>query len=504
MKKSKLFIQGSMVLAIILVVNLLSEVAYFRIDFTEDKRYTLGQATRSILEELDDVITVKAYFTEDLPAQLGYIKDELRDQFIEYENRSNGNFVFEFINPNTSDELKQEAMQNGITPVSINIVEDDQRQQIQAFMGILIQADGQKEVIPLVQPGSSLEYEITTSIKKITLKNKPKIGLITGNNEVTMGAIPQLFQQLAVMYEMVSFNLSDSSEITPNYSCMIWISPNDTIPSTDFDKVNKYLDKGGNLFLAYSNISGNLQTAEIFSKPDIGLNDWLQSKGISMGNQVVIDASCASVTVQQKQGFFTMNSQIEFPYFPQIRKFEKHPITVGLESMMLPFSSPLDFIGSDTTLAINAVLQTSEMSGTQNTPNYMNVQKEWTEQDFTAPNQILALSMEHMGANNGSMVIVSNGQFINNGEGQQAQQLDMDNINFAANAIDWLSDDTGLVGLRTKGITSRPLESIDDGTKALVKYGNVFSPILLILIYGFIRRSSVQRKRQKWAQGDYS
>ena len=144
------------------------------------------------------------------------------------------------------------------------------------------------------------------------------------------------------------------------------------------------------------------------------------------------------------------------------------------------------------------------MSGTQNTPNYMNVQKKWNEQDFTAPNQILALSMEHMGANNGSMVVVSNGQFINNGEGQQAQQLNMDNINFAANAIDWLSDDTGLVGLRTKGITSRPLESIDDGTKSLVKYGNVFSPILLILIYGFIRRSSVQRKRQKWVQGDYS
>ena len=109
-----------------------------------------------------------------------------------------------------------------------------------------------------------------------------------------------------------------------------------------------------------------------------------------------------------------------------------------------------------------------------------------------------------MGVNNGSMVVVSNGQFINNGEGQRLQQLDVDNINFAANSIDWLSDDTGLIGLRTKGITSRPLESIDDGTKSLVKYGNVFSPILLILIYGFIRRSSVQRKRQKWAQGDYS
>ena len=249
----------------------------------------------------------------------------------------------------------------------------------------------------MIQPGSGLEYEITTSIKKIILKKKPKIGLIQSDNGVTIGAIPQLVQQLSVMYEIVPFNLSDSSEVSPNYSCMIWISPNDTIPSADFDKVNKYLDRGGNLFLAYSNISGNLQTAEISSKPDIGLKDWLQSKGISMGEQVVIDAACASVTVQQQQGFFTMNSQIEFPYFPQIRKFEKHPITVGLESMMLPFSSPLNIIGSDTTLVINALLQSSEMSGTQNTPNYMNVQKKWAEQDFTAPNQILALSIETYG-----------------------------------------------------------------------------------------------------------
>ncbi|MAJ51921.1 MAG: hypothetical protein CMB82_09960 [Flammeovirgaceae bacterium] len=504
MKKSKLFVQGGMVLAIIVVVNLLSEVAYFRVDFTEDNRYTLGKATRNVLENLDEVITVKAYFTEELPAQLGYIKDELRDQFVEYENRSNGNFVFEFINPNTSDELKQEAIQNGVRPVSINVVEDDQRQQIQAFMGVVIQADDKKEVIPLVQPGSGLEYEITTSIKKIILEKKPKIGMIQSKNGVSLGAIPQLLQQLSVMYEIVPFNLSDSSVITPNYSCLIWISPNDTVPSADFVKLNQYLDMGGNLFLAYSNISGDLQTAGISTKPDIGLKSWLQLKGISLGDEVVIDAACASVTVQQRQGFFTMNSQIEFPYFPQIREFEKHPITVGLESVMLPFSSPLRIIRADTSLVINAILRTSEMSGTQNTPGYMDVQKKWSEQDFSAPDQILALSTENIGSNNGRMVVVSNGQFINNGEGQEAQQLSVDNINFAANAIDWLSDDTGLISLRTKGITSRPIEAIDDSTKSLIKYGNVFAPILLILIYGFIRRSSVRHKRQKWTQGDYS
>ena len=116
------------------------------------------------------------------------------------------------------------------------------------------------------------------------------------------------------MYETVPFYLSDSSEIT-NFSCLVWIGPNDTIPPIDFDKINKYLDKGVIVLLAYSSILGNLQTAQISAKPDIGLKGWLQSKGVSMGDQVVIDAACASVTVQQQQGFFTMNSQIEFPLF---------------------------------------------------------------------------------------------------------------------------------------------------------------------------------------------
>ena len=118
--------------------------------------------------------------------------------------------------------------------------------------------------------------------------------------------------------------------------------------------------------------------------------------------------------------------------------------------------------------------------------------------------QSLAVAMEGVGNSGmGAMVVVGNGDFFVNGEGQQARQVAPDHVNFASNAIDWLTDDTGLIDLRTKGITSRPLESIEDGTKNILKYANVFAPILLLLIYAFIRRLQNQQKRQKWIQGNF-
>jgi ABC-type uncharacterized transport system involved in gliding motility auxiliary subunit len=61
-----------------------------------------------------------------------------------------------------------------------------------------------------------------------------------------------------------------------------------------------------------------------------------------------------------------------------------------------------------------------------------------------------------------------------------------------ANAIDWLSDDTGLIELRTKGVTSRPLDQVEEGRKTFLKWLNFLLPIVLILLYGIIR---MQRRR---------
>lgn len=500
MNRRNILIQLIIVLAIIIVANLVSEQLYFRLDFTEDNRYTLSEATREVLDDLEDVVTVTAYFSEDLPPQLLKNRQDFQDQLVEYENRSDRNIVFEFINPNESDDTEREAQQNGISPVMINVTERDQVQQMRAYMGAVLKMDNRTEIIPMIQPGAAMEYALTTAIKKISIEDKPKLGLIQGFGEPSLQAIPQLLEQLSVLYSVEPFRLKDTSEVPAYYRSLIWINPKDSINATEFAKLDRYLDQGGGLFVAHSNVEGDLRQGLLSQNTDVGLKGWLSQKGIDLGGRFVTDVNCATVTVQQRQGFFTVNSQVEFPYFPIISSFEDHPITSGLERIILPFVSSLSFNPSDTSYSQVPLLYTSENSGLVQPPTYIDIQKEWTRSDFQAGAQMLAA-----GLNNGisRIVVIANGTFCVNGEGQEQQQQNPDNINLASNSIDWIADDTGLISLRTKGITSRPLDEVEQGTKALLKYGNVFAPILLILIYAVVRKQRNNRRRQRWMQGNY-
>jgi ABC-type uncharacterized transport system involved in gliding motility auxiliary subunit len=354
-----------------------------------------------------------------------------------------------------------------------------------------------------VQPGAAMEYDLTTSIKKLAIKDKPKIGLIQGHGEPSMQEVGQFVQQLMVMYQVVPVVLNDANSILSDYKNLVWINPADTINSTDFQLLDNYIQAGGNLFLAKSNVSGDLQNAMLNIAPELGITPWLSQYGLQFGNQFVIDAQNIPITVQQRQGFFTINSQRDFPYFVQVNNFEEHPTTKGLETILLPFINSIYITNSDTSLSARPLMYSSEMSGLEPGPRQIMIDRQWTERDFSQPRQILAASVENIGQGKGKIIAIANGDFLVNGEGQGAQQLNADNVNFASNAVDWLTDDTGLIDLRTKGVTNRPLDSVEDGTRDILKYGNVFAPILLLLLYAFYRKTMSSRKRNRWMQGNY-
>ncbi|MEO1253588.1 MAG: GldG family protein, partial [Bacteroidota bacterium] len=455
---------------------------------------------KDILDELDDVVTVTAYFSEDLPPQLLSNRRDFEDMLIEYEKRSGGNVVYEFINPNEETSIEQEAQQKGIAPVMINVTENDRVQQMRAYMGAAFQLGNDTEIIRLVQPGSGMEYELTTSIKKLALVDKPKVGIIQGHGEPSISEFPQLVQQLSVLYNVEPYTI-DGKEIPLEYRALALVAPSDTIASLDLAMLDKFLESGGKLFVAHSNVTGDLQQGLLSKRPQIGVVAWLEDKGILIEDDFIIDTQCASVTVSQRQGFFTINSQKEFPYFPRVSNFEDHPLTQGLDEIVLTFSSPVLSISQDSVSRIIPIAFTTENSGRVTPPNYINIQKQWNQSEFGMGVQSIAVAAEGLGNGLGKMVVIGNGDFFINGAGQTARQVQADHVNFVSNSIDWLVDETGLIDLRTKGITSRPLDQIDDAERNLIKYGNVLAPILLLLVYGSVRRIRNQRKRQKWMQG---
>lgn len=501
MNKNNVFTRLAIFAGILITINFIAQKLFFRLDFTADKRYTLSEATKNTLKELEDVVTVKAYFSEDLPPQLMNTRKEFEEQLIEYENRSQGNLVYEFINPNENEEAERKAQTNGINPLIVNVTERDQVKQLRAYMGAKIQMADRDDIIPVIQPGTAMEFDLTTAIKKLATVDKLKIALLQGQGQPDINVIPQLSEQLNILYEVEPYTLTDSLDIPLYYRSLLLFNPTDTLNTGLLTRLDRFLDSGGSIFLAHSNFSGNINGGFISNATDIGLTGWLSKKGINLSNQIITDVNCASVGVPQQLGPFSVTSQVKFPYFPIVSSFQEHPVSTGLEAILLPLANRVGVNESDTTGRVIPIAFSSQQSGLVATPFMVDINKEWTESDFTSSNEPVAVAVEW---ENGKMVVVGSGNFVLNGNpGQQQQQVSPDNINFVANAIDWMSDDTGLNDLRTKGITARLLDPVDDTTKNLIKYGNVLIPIFLIIAYGIFRRQRNLRKRQRWLEGKY-
>jgi len=487
--------------AIVIVVNILSEQLYFRLDLTEQNQYTLSKATKDIVRELDEPITVKAYFSKDLPAQLIKTKNDFREMLVEFGRLSGQMIVYEFISPNENEEIESEAMQNGIQPVMINVREKDQMVQQRAYMGAVLSLGDRKEIIPVVQPGLAMEYTLSTSIKKLSVVDKPVIGILQGHGEAGLNELMQVNQEMSILNRIENVSITDSSFIPSNITTLAIVRPTDTIPDLVFMQLDAFLAHGGRLFIAMNRVSGDLQNG-YGTALYTGLESWLQSKGLIVNENFLVDANCVSATMQQQVGNAIQISSISIPHVPRINKFADHAITSGLEEVIFQFASTLDFMG-DSSIAYTPLLFSSEQSGTQPAPQYFNFTRQWTQADFPMQHLVMGAVLEGnlSGTANSKMVVLSDGDFPIGG-GQQ--QINPDNVSLMVNSIDWLSDDTGLIGLRTKGVSSRPIKQMEDGTRSIIKWLNFLLPILLVLIYGFIRFQYRKNQRIIRMEADFS
>src|SRR5687767_11743355 len=214
--KSNLFTTAILIAAIIVVINLLGNEYHFRADLTEDNQYTLSSATKEILKNLEEPVTIKAYFSKDLPAHVAKTRQDFQDILVEYASLSDGQIQYEFVDPNSKDSNEQDATQKGIQPVLINVREKDQVKQQKAFLGATVQLGDKSEVIPFVQSGAAMEYSLSTAIKKIAIDKKPVIGFLQGHGEPGLMEMSQVNQQLSILYELIEINLTDSTDI-PNH-----------------------------------------------------------------------------------------------------------------------------------------------------------------------------------------------------------------------------------------------------------------------------------------------
>ena len=478
---------------ILIILNLVGLNMFGRLDLTDDKVYSLSDASIDLVEGLDDPVTLKAFFTEDLPAPYINYRRFLRDKLADYRAYGGQNIQYEFVDPAEDEELQEEANRYRIPPVQIQVIESDNVQLKNAYMGLAIQYSGKREVIPVVQDLSNLEYDITSAIRRLTDENLPVVGFLTGHGEPNpMQDMQTLYNQLGRNYEPRVVSINDSLPIfdtTPE--ALVVVAPSDSFPPHHLQALDSYIVQGGKVAVLLNRVQADLQTGQA-SLQNVGLESLLNHYGATVAPDLVMDEQSSAVTVQRQQGFFRIAQQIEYPFLPIATRFSEDNMMVNrLSNMVFYFASTVDTSAVlPDGVTVEPLIYSSSRSQTQQ--GFFMIQPEMAQNAafVGGPYPLAAAYTGQFTSMYGAtpsaearLVLVGDGDFLN----ESIVGAIPDNIEFGLNMVDWLVQDDALLSIRSKKIEPRTLGETPENMRPWIKNINLLAPVLLILLFGVIR-----------------
>ncbi|MGA1842024.1 MAG: GldG family protein [bacterium] len=510
-----LFIYVLVVLAILAAINYISRSAFRRVDLTENRIYSISKATKDVLKGLDDVVSIKAYFSKELPSHLVILKDQVRDILDEYSAYARANLSVEFIDPEDDPELSQRMQFVGIPKVQANIFQKDKVEVVNVYLGMSIMFEDRKEVIPVIQDVRNLEYDLTSAILKVTKKEPEVIGFVSWKKNIgrsQQDIHSRIQMALQKQYEVQNINLSQGKSVLENIDTLVILGP-EKITDTEKYLLDQYLMRGGNgIFLVdMVNLQEGRQLAA--EKVTTNINDMLAYYGVKLEPDLVLDRSSSMAAFSG--GFF--HFQVPYPFWPKVTKEgfdESNPMVSKLESITLPWTSSVevqDKVIEEKGLQKTILAKTTPHGWTQKGRFDLNPQQRFNFKSTDFQQIPLAVMVsgffESFYANREApkkdeekltksaqethIVVVGNSRFI------QDDFLGRfpENAAFFLNIVDWLTMGDALIGIRTREKTERPLPELSDEKKALIRYINIFGVSVLVILFGLIKFILRRRKR---------
>ncbi|MEO8167777.1 MAG: GldG family protein, partial [bacterium] len=306
--KTQTLTRVGIVAVILILLNIVSVRLFGRLDLTKNNLFTLSDASKNLVKNLDDKLTVKAYFTEELPAPYNNIRRSVLDQLNEYKAYSKGNLQFEFIDP-AGEKGEQEAQQQGIQPVQVQVIDNEQMQVKKAYMGLVLLYEDKKEVLPVIQNTSTLEYDLSSTIKRLTSKDQKKIAFLAGQGEPSLQELQRAQQLLSKQYNVQTVDLSKGQPLGPDIAALIVMGPKSEFSEHAKYLLDQYIMNGGKVAFLLNKVDADLQ--QRFGRVvDLKLEDMLENYGLRINPDLIRDAQCAPISIVQQEGGYSIQSQV--------------------------------------------------------------------------------------------------------------------------------------------------------------------------------------------------
>lgn len=544
-----LFLVG---VAVLVLLNLVAQRYFFRVDLTEENRYSISDATKNLLRNVERPVHVTVYLEGDLPVRIKLLQKSIRETLAEFQVYAGSNLTYRFVDPlkATSNEDRKdfflELNELGIQQTNLFGEEDGKRIQKVTFPGAVVRYNNQEAGVLFLkgdpaasfeetvnQSIESIEYELATAIRKLAVAEKKKIGLIQGQGELQAKDIAGLTDALSEFYEVYEVNLPEKQNIPP-YDVLLICKPTETFSKEDKYKLDQYIMQGGKVMLFMDPLAidmDSLDAGNSFAFPrDINLDDQLFRYGVRINKNLVQDIKSGDYPIVVGNiGEQPQIVPLQWPFFPIVNSYSSHPIVKNMDAIYLRFISDIDTVQAEG-VKKTPLIFTSQYSRVLSTPVIVNLEELRQAPDpayFRSGPQAVAYLLEGTFtsvfknrvlpdmANPDAfvdksiptkMVVVSDGDLIRNDINPRTGNpfpLGYDpftekmfaNQDFVINALSYLMDEEGIILARAKEIQIRPLDQVqvkNQGT--LWQMVNLVLPVLLLGIFGVVKYYVRKRK----------
>lgn len=505
---------------------------------------------------------------EDLNAGFKRLKNATREILQEFRFYSKGNFEYRFIDPFADAQSDPELQKNiyfqltekGLVPTDIMETTASGKKVRQIFPGAIVSYGGTEVPVQLLESqfNQGAEYTLNQSIERLeynfckafykvmNFKKKKQVVFSRGHGEMFELNLADMVTELREFYEVNAVEIKNDLSVLDreDIDCLIIAKPDSAFDDASKFIIDQYIMRGGRVLWLLDNVFTSLDSIgdknyTVAFPYDLGLYDQLFKYGVRINPTIIQDNECAKIRVDIGNFGTQSNEQLSpWFYYPVITPDGDHPIVKNINSLKLEFANSMDTIK---TLGIKktVLLHTSNMTKVQYAPVRISlnvVEQIPNKETFSKDSIPVAVLLEgefssvfsnrivelgSVKALNKSkptkMIVVSDGDIIKNAYSRKDYNtlpLGLDpmtgtyyagNKTFLLNAVNYLTDDTWFIPLRSKDFRIRLLDKTKLNSKLKIggakvsmsdflRIINVVLPMLIVIIFGLVYNKIRKRR----------
>lgn len=539
-----LWIRTAVLLAILLLVNWVTSLWSYRVDLTEDQRYTLSEPALQTVERFEQPVVIDVLLQGELPPEFARLQAEA-EQTLNSFSAANPLVKINFVDPMEGSENPQETMaglqQLGLTPVNVTVEESGKRSQELVFPWALVNhgdqtvrvqllknklgADTEERINNSVQ---NLEYAFADAFTKLNVRDRKKVAVIKGNGQLPdilmadyLTSIRDYYNIGAITLDSVANSPEATLEQLRSYDLAVIAKPTQAFTEAEKYVLDQYLVSGGRSIWLVDPVAMELDSLfnqegrAIATARDLNLDDLFFRYGFRINPALVKDLYFSQIVLASGEGNASQYEPVPWYYHPMVFSANDHPVNTNTEALRMQFASPIDTLGGNG-LRKTVLYSSSPLSRPVNVPQMISLEEINTPPDrsrFTQGGLPLAVLVEgafssayknrikplqltnamESGPENKLLVIGDGDLIANQLRNGRPLELGYDkwtnnyygNKEFLVNATNFLLDDTGLINIRARKIEI-PLLDPESVLNQKFKWQalNILIPVILIAVLG--------------------